>query len=69
METPLIPHCSATWALVGLIWTVQVVQVPPHKKLERGFDDEVWRKLVITNWWRTAAWTLRGVLVAAVLLR
>lgn len=125
-------HAAATWALIGLIWTVQVVlyplfgrcgreafqgyhaahmcgitvivaplmflelgtaawlvvggernvwllasllplgvswistallQVPLHKKLERGFDEGSWRKLVATNWWRTMAWTSRGVLL------
>lgn len=123
-------HCAATWALVGLIWTVQMVQyplfetvgreafrayhkrhtrqitwvvaplmlmelgtglawaaeatrnpwvlaslaplafnwlstwrvqIPLHESLSNGFDPEAHRKLVSSNWWRTLAWTLRGV--------
>lgn len=131
--TPLLSaHAAATWALVGLIWTVQLVhyplfaevsadtfrryhaqhvrritlivaplmaaeaitaallflrggrevwflvslgllafnwlstwrvQVPLHDRLAAGFDAAVHRRLVSTNWWRTAAWNLRGACV------
>ena len=27
-ETLLLAHCAATWALIGLIWNVQLVQYP-----------------------------------------
>lgn len=37
------------------------VQIPLHAKLSSGFDACTHRRLVQTNWWRTAAWTLRGV--------
>jgi hypothetical protein len=122
-------HAAATWALVGLIWTVQLVhyplfaqvgakafrhyharhtrqitwivaplmaaelltafllvargvrqpwllasllplafnwistwrvQIPLHDRLAAGFDADVHRRLVATNWWRTAAWNIRG---------
>jgi hypothetical protein len=122
-------HAAATWALVGLIWTVQLVhyplfaqvgteafrsyharhtqqitwivaplmavelltaallvargarepwllaslaplafnwistwrvQIPLHDRLANGFDTDVHRRLVATNWWRTAAWSIRG---------
>lgn len=137
MNTLLLLHAAATWALVGLLWTVQLVlyplfaqvdagsfqayharhllritltigplvvaefltlaalllagsrnpwllasvvplgfayistwavQVPLHQRLAMGFDAEVLRRLIASNRWRTAAWTLRGVcvLVAAV---
>ena len=136
MNTLLLLHVAATWALVGLMWTVQLVlyplfaqvdtasfqayharhllritlaigpllavefltlaalllagvrnpwllaslvplafsyfstwtvQVPLHTRLATGFDAEVLRRLIASNRWRTAAWTLRGfcVLVAA----
>ena len=43
------------------------VQVPLHAKLAMGFDTEVHRRLLSSNWWRTAGWTIRGVcLIAAV---
>lgn len=122
-------HAAATWALVGLIWTVQLVhyplfaqvgaeafrsyharhtrqitwivaplmaaelltamllvarglrepwllaslaplafnwistwrvQIPLHDRLAKGFDADVHRRLVATNWWRTTAWSIRG---------
>ncbi len=128
--TPLLAmHAAATWALVGLIWTVQLVlyplfarvgadafrsyhaqhlvrvtfvvaplmavevisaallvvrgarepwllasfvplafnwlstwrvQIPLHDRLAAGFDAETQRRLVASNWWRTAAWSIRG---------
>lgn len=130
MSTLMATHAAATWALVGLIWMVQLVhypllanvgadqfrhyharhtrqitwivaplmlaelvtallglvggpteawllvsllplafvwgatwriQIPLHRKLATGFDPETHRKLVSSNWWRTAAWTLRGL--------
>jgi len=42
-------------------WTSTFVfQVPAHQILERGFDPETWRRLVVSNWIRTWAWTARG---------
>jgi hypothetical protein len=41
------------------------VQIPLHERLGRRFDPATLRKLVLSNWLRTAAWTLRGVLVLA----
>ncbi len=37
------------------------VQIPLHDKLAAGFDAATHQRLVASNWWRTAAWTLRGV--------
>ncbi|MDB6138440.1 MAG: hypothetical protein JWO94_1512 [Verrucomicrobiaceae bacterium] len=122
-------HAAATWALVGLIWTVQVVlypqfhhvgrehfdayhaghmmritlalaplllvemgsagwllwqgersgwflaslpfmgvnigstfllQVPLHGRLSTQYSEAVIRRLIVTNWVRTLAWTARG---------
>ncbi len=39
------------------------VQVPLHEKLGGGFDADVQKRLVSTNWIRTIFWTLRGALV------
>ncbi len=129
MTALLTAHAAATWALAGLIWTVQLVhyplfaqvgseafrsyharhtrqitwivaplmavelltaillvargarepwflaslvplafnwistwrvQIPLHDSLANGFDADVHRRLVATNWWRTAAWSIRG---------
>jgi len=57
----------AAWtglALVLFIWgTTGLVQVPLHSRLTDGFDAAAHRRLVRTNWLRTAAWTLRASLV------
>lgn len=52
--------------LVGVIWaSTALIQVPCHARLERGFDARVHRRLVTTNWLRTAAWTSRAVIALA----
>jgi hypothetical protein len=40
------------------------VSVPLHERLTAVFDDDAHRRLVSTNWFRTAAWTARGVVLA-----
>ena len=42
-------------------------QMPCHRRLERGFDPVTHRRLVRTNWLRTAVWSARGLLVLAML--
>ena len=60
---------SATWAWVGiglvaLIWiATALLSVPEHSRLQQGFDAAAVERLVRTNWIRTVAWTVRGVLV------
>ncbi len=58
-------------ALVG-VWAISTawVQIPLHEKLTAGgFAEETHRRLVMSNWVRTAAWSARGVLCAAMLAR
>lgn len=61
----------AVWAglgLLGLIWlSTAALQVPRHRQLETGYDAGAHRALVATNWFRTIAWTARGVLVGVML--
>lgn len=61
----------AAWSglgLLGVVWLSTVlVQVPLHQRLSRGFDRGALRALVATNWVRTAAWTMRAALAAAML--
>lgn len=56
-----------TWSglgLVVLLWgTTGVVQVPLHRSLENGFNHNIHRRLVRTNWTRTVLWAVRGGLV------
>ena len=47
--------------LVAIIWVSTIIwQMPAHHSLAGGFDAKVHRKLVLTNWVRTVAWTLRA---------
>ncbi len=51
-------------ALLAVVWgSTRFVQVPCHDRLSRAFDPGVHRRLVSTNWVRTGAWSLRGLLV------
>ena len=60
------PSLPGVWAGVGFIAFVWLVtfflSVPAHQALSTNFDGSVLRRLVATNWLRTAAWTGRGVL-------
>jgi hypothetical protein len=57
----------STWLGLGLlisIWLMTyTVQVPQHTSLVLTYDAAVQRRLVLGNWYRTAAWTARGVLI------
>jgi hypothetical protein len=58
---------SQAWAgavLVAAIWlSTALLQVPLHNRLQAAFSQEDARRLVATNWIRTAAWSLRAALV------
>ena len=50
--------------LVGITWlSTAFLQVPQHTALGAGFNGAAHTTLVMTNWLRTAAWTLRSALV------
>ena len=34
----LLIHSFATWAMVGVIWFVQIVHYPLYKKIKEGFQ-------------------------------
>jgi hypothetical protein len=53
-------------ALATVVVTV-AVSVPLHTRLGEAYDDAVARRLVSTNWLRTAAWTA-GTVCAALLV-
>ena len=55
-------------AFLVFIWVITLfVQVPLHGRLGGGFDRQAVTRLVQSNWWRTAAWSVRGVAVGAML--
>ncbi len=65
---PLVPWVGL--ALVGALWlSTFFVQVPLHETLRAGFQPEAWRRLVMTNLWRTALWSIRGALALYLLWR
>ena len=60
---------SLLWAGLGLvvvIWlSTAILQSPRHTELGRDFDHTSHRLLVASNWLRTTSWSLRGLLVLA----
>ena len=51
-------------ALVAIVWaSTFLLQVPAHRRLGIGFDEQSWRMLVSSNWVRTFAWSARAGLV------
>ena len=59
------------WLGFGLVLlhllSTAFLQVPLHRRLTRGFDARVVRRLVRTNWLRTLVWTARAALVLLML--
>jgi NTE family protein len=54
--------------LVLVVWlSTFLLQVPCHRRLATGFEREAWKRLVRTNWIRTASWTARALLIIVVL--
>lgn len=42
--------------------------IPAHEALSSGFSDDAHKRLLRSNWMRTAAWTSRGLIAIAVLV-
>jgi hypothetical protein len=56
--------CWAGLSMVIVIWvSTALLQVPRHNALAMGLDSQAHRSLVSSNWIRTVAWSLHGVLV------
>jgi hypothetical protein len=68
-HTPAGVPSWQTWlglALVGVNWlSTMALQVPRHNRLGEGYNSDVHRALVTTNWLRTFAWSARSLLVLA----
>ena len=57
-------------ALVAVLWlSTALIQVPCHETLSQGFDAAVHQRLVVTNWLRTVAWSMRALLAAWMALK
>lgn len=63
-------HSMLYWTAFGLmivhLSSTAFLQVPCHEKLLDGYDKAVVTRLVHTNWIRTIAWTLRGLLLVII---
>ena len=64
----LFPWVAAVLLAVALGCTV-FLSVPLHEKMANYPDENVGKRLVLTNWPRTAAWTLRGALTFVMLVQ
>lgn len=54
--------CRAGLVLVIVLWiSTALLQVPRHDALAKSCDTAIHHGLVITNWIRTVAWSLRGL--------
>jgi hypothetical protein len=40
----VIVALASVWAMTGLIWVIQIVHYPLFDAVERGVDDEAWRR-------------------------
>jgi hypothetical protein len=57
-------------AVLAALWlTTALVQVPLHRTLVEDPSKGAMRRLVATNWVRTIGWTLRGGLVAIMVMQ
>ncbi|MBX3434135.1 MAG: hypothetical protein KF847_12500 [Pirellulales bacterium] len=55
-------------ALVVALWlSTALVQAPLHGRLSQGYDDRTAQKLTTSNWFRTLAWSVRGIVALACL--
>jgi hypothetical protein len=64
----VLPYVGGLLLAIALGSTI-FLSVPLHEKMAQAPTVDIGHKLVRTNWPRTIAWTLRGVLVAIMLLQ
>lgn len=60
------PWVSAGFLAVALGVTV-AVSVPLHVRMTEAGDIQAGHRLVVTNWWRTAAWTAHAGVMSVML--
>ena len=65
--TPAAPPAPVQgWQVVclAIIWiSTFAIQVPLHRRLERGHDAQSVERLIRTNWIRTITWTAKAALL------
>lgn len=66
---PLFPLAAIGAALLVIIWlSTFLVQARLHMRLMGGFSESIHKALVRSNWIRTAAWSLRGIIAGIMIL-
>ena len=63
-----ITYWTLLMLTLGNFAVTAFLSVPCHSKLSSGYSKSIVDKLVKTNWFRTAFWTLRAIIVAQLLL-
>ena len=70
LKSPPSGSTSLAWVALGLlalIWiSTATLSVPAHNALTIEFSKAQHHQLVATNWIRTVAWSLRGVIVLVI---
>lgn len=66
--TTVLPWIGAVLLAVALGSTV-FLSVPLHSRMATSHNDEVGKKLVVTNWPRTFAWSARSVVCLIMLFQ
>jgi len=61
-STPPLAAIGEVVLLVLILGSTALYQAPKHARLSSGFDPVAYRTLVRTNWVRTIAWSVIGVL-------
>jgi hypothetical protein len=61
-STPLWAAIGAVVLLLVIIVSTALYQAPQHARLSSGFDPGAYQTLVRSNWVRTIAWSLLGLL-------
>ncbi len=71
VDRPATMGTLSAWTAAALLGVAllgtSALQVPWHRRVAEGHDDELAQRLITTNWLRTGAWTARGLVLAAVL--
>jgi hypothetical protein len=65
MSLPLMSHYAATWALVGLIWTIQLVHYPLFAQVGRAAFESYHRRHTTQITWVVAPLMFTELLTAA----
>jgi hypothetical protein len=61
-STSLIDVIREVVLLVVIVVSTVLYQAPQHARLSAGFDPAAYRTLVRSNWVRTVAWSILGLL-------